>query len=137
MKERIQELLTRFGYSATRLADEIGVQRSGISHILSGRNQPSFDFLVKLLKRFPDINAEWLLRGKGMMSGTQPNNESPNLTFSPQSAQDLFSIPQTDTTQVREIKTPETIVTNVAGITRIILLNSDGTFEVYHQSGNN
>ena len=45
----------------------MGVQRSGISHILSGRNYPSFDFLQKLLENFPRLNAEWLILGQGSM----------------------------------------------------------------------
>jgi len=53
--------------SASKFADEIGVQRSSISHILSGRNNPSLDVVQKILKRFPDINPEWLLAGKGPM----------------------------------------------------------------------
>jgi transcriptional regulator with XRE-family HTH domain len=67
MKEQLLKLLKQKGYTAARLADEIGVQRSGISHILSGRNQPSYDFIVKILERFPDIDTEWLLLGKGDM----------------------------------------------------------------------
>jgi len=60
MKDRLLQLLSKLNYSATRLADELNVQRSGISHILSGRNQPSYDFMVKILNRFPEIDAEAL-----------------------------------------------------------------------------
>ncbi|MDP4223940.1 MAG: helix-turn-helix transcriptional regulator, partial [Bacteroidota bacterium] len=45
----------------------IGVQPSGISHILSGRNKPSLDFVLKMLERYPFISTEWLLFGKGSM----------------------------------------------------------------------
>lgn len=67
MKERIIQLLTKENLSATRFADILGVQRSSISHILSGRNKPSFDFIEKVLVKFPEINAEWLIIGKGEM----------------------------------------------------------------------
>ena len=138
MKERLLELLTKLGYSATRLADEISVQRSGISHILSGRNQPSFEFLVKLLKRFPDISAEWLLLGKGSMLQTNIQANAPphkKAHNTPKTEGDLFNDPTFN-------EAPETItkiidkVTDVNNVTRIILLNSDGSFEVYHHSGN-
>ncbi len=46
------------------------LQRSGISHILSGRNQPSFDFIVKLMKLYPEINPDWLIMGNGSMFRT-------------------------------------------------------------------
>jgi len=53
-----------------QLANSIGVQRSGISHILSGRNKPSLDFVLKIFDSFPDLNETWLLQGKGEMLKT-------------------------------------------------------------------
>ena len=67
MNNRIQLILKTKDISASKFADEIGVQRSSISHILSGRNNPSLDFIQKILKRFPDINSDWILTGKGSM----------------------------------------------------------------------
>jgi len=67
MKERLQDLLKLEQLSPSRFADLIGVQRSSVSHIISGRNKPSFDFLQKTLKAFPGLSAEWLLMGKGNM----------------------------------------------------------------------
>jgi transcriptional regulator with XRE-family HTH domain len=67
MNDRIQLILKTENISASKFADEIGVQRSGISHILSGRNNPSLDFIQKILKRFPDISSDWIIFGKGSM----------------------------------------------------------------------
>jgi len=53
--------------SSAQLAEMIGVQRSGISHILSGRNKPSLDFVVKVLETYPDLNESWFLKGEGEM----------------------------------------------------------------------
>ena len=64
MNNRLQLILKLENLSPARLADMIGIQRSGLSHILSGRNKPSFEFINKLLLKFPDINAEWLITGK-------------------------------------------------------------------------
>ena len=61
MKEKLEFLLQNKGLSATSLARLLEIQPSGISHILSGRNKPSFDLVVKILKLFPDINPDWLL----------------------------------------------------------------------------
>jgi transcriptional regulator with XRE-family HTH domain len=72
MNERIQLILKTKNISASKFADEIGVQRSSISHILSGRNNPSLDFIQKILKRFPDISPDWILTGKGSMY-TEPD----------------------------------------------------------------
>ena len=65
MNTRLQQFLELENLTPARLADMLGVQRSGLSHILSGRNKPSYDFLTRILTKFPHINAEWLLTGKG------------------------------------------------------------------------
>ncbi len=71
MRERIIKFLEVQGLSPARFADEIGVQRSSISHIISGRNNPSFDFIIKILTKYKFINAEWLMRGSGEMFSTE------------------------------------------------------------------
>lgn len=67
MKERIEAIIQHERLTPSLFADAIGVQRSGISHILSGRNKPSLDFLNKLLARFPQISGDWLITGQGSM----------------------------------------------------------------------
>ena len=67
MNDRLDKLLMAEQLSPAKFADIIGVQRSSISHIISGRNKPSFDFIAKVLQRFPRINADWLILGKGEM----------------------------------------------------------------------
>ncbi|MDR2586338.1 MAG: helix-turn-helix domain-containing protein [Prevotellaceae bacterium] len=67
MKTRISQFLQSEQLSPARFADLLNVQRSGISHILSGRNKPGFDLIQKILTKFPDINAEWLITGRGNM----------------------------------------------------------------------
>jgi transcriptional regulator with XRE-family HTH domain len=67
MKDRLLKFLTREQLSSARFAEIIGVQPSGISHILSGRNKPGFDFIQKILENYPALNAEWLIMGRGNM----------------------------------------------------------------------
>lgn len=67
MKDQILKIIDAENLTPARFADEIGVQRSSISHLLSGRNKPSYDFILKILNRFSGINAEWLITGKGSM----------------------------------------------------------------------
>jgi transcriptional regulator with XRE-family HTH domain len=67
MKERVLEFLKAENKSSAQLAEEIGVQPSGISHILSGRNNPSLDFILKMLEKYQFISSDWLLFGKGNM----------------------------------------------------------------------
>lgn len=61
MKEKLEFLLKNKSLTATTFARQLDVQPSSISHIMSGRNKPSYDFVVKILKAFPDINPDWLL----------------------------------------------------------------------------
>ncbi|HOO42934.1 MAG TPA: helix-turn-helix transcriptional regulator [Bacteroidales bacterium] len=67
MRTRLQQFLQAENMSPSRFADQIGIQRSGVSHILSGRNKPGFDFIEKMLRAYPSLNAEWLITGKGKM----------------------------------------------------------------------
>ena len=63
--KRLNILMDYYEISAALLAEKIEVQRSSISHILSGRNKPSLDFVLKILKTFPEVELYWLLNGVG------------------------------------------------------------------------
>src|SRR5512133_25160 len=67
MRTRLLEFLKAENKSSAQFAEEIGVQPSGISHILSGRNNPSLDFVLKMLEKYRYLSTEWLLFGKGTM----------------------------------------------------------------------
>jgi transcriptional regulator with XRE-family HTH domain len=77
IQERILQIMTNYGLNAGQFADKLGVQPSSISHILSGRNKPSLDFVTKLLNCFPQIDYMWLVMGKGSMF--KINDESEKL----------------------------------------------------------
>lgn len=74
MTDKIKHLIEINNLTPSRFADEIGIQRSAISHILSGRNKPSLDVVQKILLRFPDVSADWLLSGRE--EGVKPTVES-------------------------------------------------------------
>jgi len=65
--DRIKLLIEDKGLSSSAFADAADIQRSSISHILSGRNNPSLDVVQKILNKYPDINSAWLLTGRGKM----------------------------------------------------------------------
>ncbi len=67
MNTRIKQIMDHRGLTPSEFADTIGVQRSNITHILHGRNKPGFQFIVKILESFPEINAKWLITGEGSM----------------------------------------------------------------------
>ncbi len=161
MKDRISKLLKAEGMTAAKLADEIGVQASGISHILSGRNNPSIDFVVKLLERFRGISPDWLLLGKGEMNRmplSKLNVSESVISQAPEN--DLFSktiendvkdsihkglendfIPENankpnNSTSVSSQAIPDkTEVSNILKkVEKVIVLFNDGTFEYYNQT---
>ncbi len=70
MRERIIKFLELENLTSAKFADDIGVQRSSVSHILSGRNNPSYEFIQKILSKYKFISAEWLIMGTGNMVKT-------------------------------------------------------------------
>ncbi len=73
MVNRIKKVISLKNFSLSRFADHIGVQRATISHILSGRNKASLEVVQKILDAFPEISAEWLVKGNGNMTKSAPN----------------------------------------------------------------
>ncbi|MFC4721943.1 helix-turn-helix domain-containing protein [Geojedonia litorea] len=71
--KRLQKVMDFYGESSSSFAEKIGVQRSSISHILSGRNKPSLDFVLKILSSFPEVELYWLLNGKGVFPTSTDN----------------------------------------------------------------
>jgi transcriptional regulator with XRE-family HTH domain len=138
MKTRLSQLMKQYNLTASRFADRVGVQRSSISHILSGRNQPSYDFILKLMEKFPELNAAWLLKGEGDMlkaeKGIQSLHYKKTADIQQTEVKNLWSQTlmhdQAGMKQEGEIK-GSTNVTNVNTIQRIIFFYRDGTFEEY------
>ncbi len=119
-----------YGLTAGRFAETLGVQASSISHLLSGRNNPNFEFIVKLFERFPDVSPDWFLRGEGTMF----RSEGGNLR------QDLFSDTKkpTDNQSIRDIgKDHQQARMPVIGkaISQIIVFYTDGTFSSFREEG--
>jgi len=142
MKERIIQFLRDMNLTSTKFADEIGVQRSSISHILSGRNKPSYDFIEKMLITYPEIDAQWLITGKGNMLSNQPSLFNQNNI----SNQNVLSSGESNIQKIPDIeskisKSEEIIEHNNISqlknhdlskkIERVMIFYTDGTFKEY------
>ena len=90
MISRINLVMQTKNLTASQFADEIGVQRSSMSHILSGRNNPSLDFVMKILNRFPEIRTDWIVFGKGSMYESE-QQQGKNMESRVVKELDLFS----------------------------------------------
>lgn len=80
MINRILQIMKQENVSASKFADDIGVQRSSISHILSERNKPSLELIQKILNKYPKVNPEWLLTGKFTVLNEQADLFTQNQT---------------------------------------------------------
>ncbi len=96
MVNRILKILKEENLTASQFADAIDVQRSSMSHILSGRNNPSLDFVNKILKAFPLLNTDWLMSGTGSMyKSEKKDNEVISVeqtTMGKNTSSDLFNL---------------------------------------------
>ena len=127
---RLQKLLEYYDLSASGFATTIGVQRSSISHVLSGRNKPSLDFVMKLLHHFNEVSIEWLIDGKGSFPKLEITP-----TPTPISKEKTTPI-QTNQKEIEAAIPP--IISELTSkknsgkeINKIIVLYSDGSFEAF------
>ncbi len=126
--ERIKQLMQENELSAAAFADTIGVQRSSISHILSERNKPSLDFILKILDAYPSVSSAWLLKGIASKdSVATPGNQSV-LPTAPQEEVKTTEIPVQKNTPKEGIIAKSTTTKQVE---RIIVCYNDGTSSTY------
>ena len=142
--KRLELLLDYYSLNASSFADKIGVQRSSLSHLLSGRNKPSLDFILKILEVFPEVDLYWILNGKGTFPASDKKQLSPtshedvtrNLEETTLFKTDLFSNNKEVITPKSEIKDkPSNTIedTNLeVEIDKIVVFYIDGSFKSYH-----
>jgi transcriptional regulator with XRE-family HTH domain len=148
--KRLEILLDYYSLSASVFADKIGVQRSSLSHLLSGRNKPSLDFILKIIEVFPDVDLYWILNGKGTFPKSEAkigttneiptplntigitenkNEEVPNLfsekIVAPKNAIEENFIRNISNTQISPSQK------NESEIDRIVVFYKNGTFKNY------
>ncbi len=132
IKDRILQMLKEENLTYTKFAEKLDVQPSSISHIVSGRNKPSLEFLQKVLKNFTNINPLWLIIGKGDMF-VQKANVQTKINFDAAEEHKNNSpslLPDTDNSQA--VKDKEEITANQERkIKKIIVFYNDDTFEEY------
>ncbi|PKP09253.1 MAG: XRE family transcriptional regulator [Bacteroidetes bacterium HGW-Bacteroidetes-4] len=145
IKERLVRIMNSEGLNASLFADRIGVQRSSISHILSGRNKPSLDFLEKILGAYPKYNAEWLVMGTGQVYKAPKQSSLFDVPTDKASEEDTMdknvqSVEKNNDFQHANISNDETL--NLYGknseikksekaIEKVLIFYTDGTFSAY------
>lgn len=156
MEERIRKFMEYKGITPSELADSIGVQRSNVTHVLKGRNKPSFQFIEKMLQIYPDLNAKWLMLGTGSMVDAPIKTRT---LFDQIAEQPILQVPKEEKTEakpvVEEPAAPENkaittphfaekklpqdelqdqFFSSEKPIERLIVFFKDATFKVYNPS---
>jgi len=111
IQDRIRTIIKSGNYSASEFADKIGVKRLNLSHVLSGRNKPSLDFLVKVINTYPNVNASWLITGE-----MPEESSTPSLSAK---------------TSKEPAKTASLVKEDSKEIEKILIFYKDGTFNSY------
>lgn len=123
---RLEQILKFYDLSAASFADKIEVGRSSISHILSGRNKPSLDFVMKVVTNFPEVELYWLLNGKGKFPKDQTSSSSPTSNY-PKSENQNISVEKNPPQSIQSV-----IPTREGKqIRKIVIFYEDGTFEAF------
>ena len=148
--KRLEIILEYNSLNASSFADKIGVQRSSLSHLLSGRNKPSLDFILKIIEVFPDVDLYWILNGVGTFPKSENKSDSilstptPTLNnkiaeneiempadlFSEKIAEPINSIEEKIVTTIPNTQTAASN-NNEAEIDRIVIFYKNGFFKTY------
>ncbi|MDB4121795.1 helix-turn-helix domain-containing protein [Flavobacteriaceae bacterium] len=124
--KRLQKILDFYGVTATSFSEKIAFNRSTISHLLSGRNKPSLEFVMKVLQTYPEVDLYWLLYGKG--SFPTPLNKV-NTQIKATSKQNTVPGVEAENSVFENMALKNS---NTSAIERIILCYKDGTFKQYN-----
>lgn len=140
MKDRLAEFLKQQGLTPGKLANLLEVQPSSISHLLSGRNKPGFEFIVKFLQCFPSVNPDWLLLGKGTIfrnadiRKSTPRTSEEKLSNKTELYTSSRPKDQTTTNHIEvETEHPIKLPEQKRVAEQIIICFDDHTFTIYNQ----
>lgn len=137
MNTRLKQFLAAENISQAQFADNINVVRASVSHVLSGRNNPSYDFIRSIMIKYPNLNIEWLMFGKGKMYKEKEVSPVANDVLFPNTDDQLVPTPN-ELSETYSYIEPQAIMQQTAAIesplpprkvSKIIVLFDDGTYQ--------
>lgn len=151
LKERLSHIIRAQNLTASQFAEKMQIQPANVSHLLSGRNKPSFEFLVKLKEVFPEYSFDWIILGKKPITINNPNPElfpsvekenksevkNDNMTVN-RSISALVDVNQgvagdvCDSVQIADFGA---LAAKAARISKIIVVYDDDTFKILNNKG--
>ena len=135
------KIMEREGLTPSKFAETIGIQRSAMSHIISGRNNASLDVLMKIFERFTYVDPDWLLFGKGEMTREQTSSSPDLFTNTPIIQPEIQ--PQHEYRQETKVETPvntlkQPVIEKIMcedrpskNVSKIMIFYSDNTFDTF------
>ena len=127
-KERIESVMSSLGLNARQFATEIRVQPGTISNMMAGRNNPSLEVMKRIMDRYPTLNPEWLIAGRGNMWRTEPGKE-PGL-FDTQAPD-----PKEKAVRTVQKEEPQVVAAPPKQIKNIVVYFTDGTYQEFRDTG--
>lgn len=126
-KERIESLMKSLGLNARQFAAEIRVQPGTISNMMAGRNNPSLDVMKRIMERYPTLNPEWLIAGRGEVWRTEPGQE-------PGLFDGMAPDPKEKKVRNTQKEEPQTPAAPPKQIKNIVVYYTDGTYQEFTQA---
>ncbi|MEN8805806.1 MAG: helix-turn-helix transcriptional regulator [Wenyingzhuangia sp.] len=122
--QRMYKIMEHYNLSAATFSDEINVQRSSISHLLSGRNKPSLEFVLKIVDHYEEVTLDWLLYGRNSFPTSQKNNAKDQ-------EEKIISSPTQNRKDTALLIDKSQKKTTPSEIERIVVFYQNGTFKEY------
>lgn len=142
MNTRLKQFLAAENITQAQFADSINVVRASVSHVLSGRNNPSFDFIKAMMQQYPNLNIDWLMFGKGKMykDSTVVHEPAEDLLFSDLDLEDEPKAPSPapieemqpiieSSTALNTLAHATQVVGSQRKVSKILILFDDGTYQ--------
>ena len=124
-KERIEKVISSLGLNARQFAAEIRVQPGTISNMMAGRNNPSLEVMKRIMERYPTLNPEWLIAGRGEMWRTEPGKDPGLFDAQAPDPKERAARP------AQKEEEPQIPAAPLKKISRIVVYYSDNTFEEF------
>lgn len=121
---RLNEIMVNNNLNSASFAEQIGVQRSSVSHVMSKRNKPSLDFILKIVNSFEEVTLDWLLFENYLKSS--PSSKSDSKFVKSKLDLDFKKLPNVLTNK----QSPIEIKTN-SDVIQIIQIYEDGSFLIF------
>ena len=108
---RIKKIIEKNNLSNSEFAEKIGIPKSSVTHLLSERNNPSLDIIIKISEAFENISTDYLIFG-------QENQVKPTI----QDSNTLFN-------ELDESVSEDTVKDSNNKVKSIILIYENNKFE--------